>query len=631
MTVVNTYYFDGSGGVSNEWTEWKLPTSLNSFWNEGWSNASNAFLKDGSFATESNSGSASWAVLNDDPAEGGGASFTPSSTLTEITRTDSDPYSTFTSTANLKENLIAAVTADTMIALDGYDFSEVPDTATVHTIEIRIRHFQDDGVLHLDCIEARLNYSVDGISDPDNVWSDPSNAFDGDSGTFAQISTTGSDTSNYLEGIGTTAPESGADITQVRARVITEFQTGTWRTFTEPTGGWDWDIISSLKTRAWYETGEIDIIVAYIYDGDTQLAPETFDPIAAGNINPKLATIELEVTSEETVGDTHQQDVSDSLEVVDEASRVITKHLIDTVEASDDFSRTLQAERTFDDSVEITDELDAEQIGAITEDITTGGGLMLGGISLGSLSPAQTFFETLQIQEEWENDHADFLAVHDDLFQRLIKGVNDSIEIDDDIGRTAGFERAFDDEVEVSDILGKNMAKSASDGLSLDDTLAKQVEKAHSDSIELEDTVSKAVERVLSDQVDIVDDFTKFTGYLRKLEDTVEVSDELHATTEVTHRVGNADILAVTDEVSRKIIKHIDDSVVISDTINARIIWISDPARPRSVYAISPKGDKQTFAPGTDPASGNFSPSPRREVTDWTVSDDPSQGNWNGA
>jgi hypothetical protein len=56
-----------------------------------------------------------------------------------------------------------------------------------------------------------------GISDPNGVWANDANAFDGNTGTSASSSTTGS--TNYLEGDGTNASSITDTILAVRFRV----------------------------------------------------------------------------------------------------------------------------------------------------------------------------------------------------------------------------------------------------------------------------------------------------------------------------------------------------------------------------------------------------------------------------
>ena len=121
--------------------------------------------------------------------------------------------------------------------------------------------------------------SISGPNDPDNVWSNDGNAFDGSTSTSASTTTSGSTSSNYLEGKGTNAPLNSSYVTQVRARIFggqdmtqnanifanisydsTSLGTAEWNeggvedygdyTVLEiPSGGWSWEIIQELNTR----------------------------------------------------------------------------------------------------------------------------------------------------------------------------------------------------------------------------------------------------------------------------------------------------------------------------------------------------------------------------------------------
>ena len=87
-----------------------------------------------------------------------------------------------------------------------------------------------------------------GITDPDSAWTNEAYVFDGNPDT-STYGTSGSSSSNYLLGKGTTAPSSGGIITQVRAKIIGT--NTTWVTLDEPTGGWTWGAVSELEVRVW--------------------------------------------------------------------------------------------------------------------------------------------------------------------------------------------------------------------------------------------------------------------------------------------------------------------------------------------------------------------------------------------
>jgi hypothetical protein len=124
-----------------------------------------------------------------------------------------------------------------------------------------------------------------GPTDPNGVWADDSNAFNGSTSNYAYTATNGSSSSNYLEAEGTNAPVSGSTITSVSVRiygatsgsgqaiVVAEVYTdgqgqylgsidvdglakwsGYWSLST-PTGGWTWEKVQSLETIIYGEGG----------------------------------------------------------------------------------------------------------------------------------------------------------------------------------------------------------------------------------------------------------------------------------------------------------------------------------------------------------------------------------------
>ena len=126
--------------------------------------------------------------------------------------------------------------------------------------------------------------SISGPTDPNNVWSSESNAFNGNTSTDSFNSTNGSTSSNYLQGVGTTAYIDGGTIVQVRARVhgssnnaptvhasiATDSshseilgeatvsgvgnQWGSFTTLSAPTGGWTWEALRELAVRIYSTT-----------------------------------------------------------------------------------------------------------------------------------------------------------------------------------------------------------------------------------------------------------------------------------------------------------------------------------------------------------------------------------------
>lgn len=116
----------------------------------------------------------------------------------------------------------------------------------------------------------------DGVQDPDNVWENEPNAYDGNESTYAEYGGlyVASESSYYLHIQGTNAPSSGNNITQVRARLkgfssqgmqaiiytdglgqtlgttpLTYSDWSSYTTLTTPTGGWTWAKVQDLEAR----------------------------------------------------------------------------------------------------------------------------------------------------------------------------------------------------------------------------------------------------------------------------------------------------------------------------------------------------------------------------------------------
>lgn len=148
-----------------------------------------------------------------------------------------------------------------------------------------------------------FNASLSGPSDPNAIWTNDANAFDGSVTTFASIPTganAGSTSSKYLGGGGTNAPSTGTDpISQVRVRywalsggdptsvnVATAGQAenlgttpaasgtgayGSYATLTAPAAGWSWSALNALEARM-------------------------FKTSNTASSNPGISRVELEVT-----------------------------------------------------------------------------------------------------------------------------------------------------------------------------------------------------------------------------------------------------------------------------------------------------------------------------------------------
>ena len=132
----------------------------------------------------------------------------------------------------------------------------------------------------------------DGTNDSGGVWTNDANAFDGNTATFATTSTTGTSSSNFLQGDGTTASAaSTGSVTSVRARIFsygnvslaqridaeiftdglgeslgTIFGTNSggnawseYTTLSTPAGGWTWTKVNLLEIKLSKKNGS-DVI-----------------------------------------------------------------------------------------------------------------------------------------------------------------------------------------------------------------------------------------------------------------------------------------------------------------------------------------------------------------------------------
>lgn len=129
-------------------------------------------------------------------------------------------------------------------------------------------------------------YYFDGsdaaVTDPNSVWTGDSNAFNGSTSDYANTSSSGSTSSNYLLAGGTNAPANGGTITRVQARIYAQtavagtvtaaiyqydlYQVlgyatktgavgwGSYVTLSKPTGGWTWEYLQSLQTKIYYNS-----------------------------------------------------------------------------------------------------------------------------------------------------------------------------------------------------------------------------------------------------------------------------------------------------------------------------------------------------------------------------------------
>jgi hypothetical protein len=188
------------------------------------------------------------------------------------------------------------------------DTGSVPETVVVTGEEATAS--VAEGVVESYYFDA----SVSGPTDAQAVWTNDSNVFDGSliSGD-SYTSSLGSDSNNALLGAGTTAPTSGLDITQVRARVYGYRTTsnilnaavytaskgellgtpvndtnpadwGNYVTLSTPTGGWTWTKASQLEVYL-YNTVQASIVFTRQVDLEVTSGTEDVAVTAEANVS----------------------------------------------------------------------------------------------------------------------------------------------------------------------------------------------------------------------------------------------------------------------------------------------------------------------------------------------------------
>jgi len=159
--------------------------------------------------------------------------------------------------------------------------------------------------VYFDCSDG-------GPSDPDGVWTNDSNAFNGSLSNAATSSADGTTSVGYLKGDGTNATDLGGTITQVRARhydsngssssglarqayIYTDGLAeslgntsrdaastagySSYTTLSTPSGGWTWSKIQALETKI--ISSGADTVTASIYIVELEV---TYTPPTGGTL-----------------------------------------------------------------------------------------------------------------------------------------------------------------------------------------------------------------------------------------------------------------------------------------------------------------------------------------------------------
>ena len=142
-------------------------------------------------------------------------------------------------------------------------------------------------------------YYFDGsdaaASDPGGVWTNETNADDGDVSTTATTTTTGTESSNYIQIEGTNAASSGLPISRVDLRISwgSLGNHSNYISLMVPSGGWTWAKVQALETRIWYLKGERTQAAIYL-DG-TAGGAELGMVQSGGSATGTISAVELKV------------------------------------------------------------------------------------------------------------------------------------------------------------------------------------------------------------------------------------------------------------------------------------------------------------------------------------------------
>jgi hypothetical protein len=154
-------------------------------------------------------------------------------------------------------------------------------------------------------VATETTYHFDGTtSDPNSVWTNESNAADGSNSTFAAgTDNAGSNSQDYLEIAGTSAPASGDEILEVRARIsggVGSLEgTSFWTTLTAPSGGWTYSALQNLEARCYFASFELDLKVEATIStsGQGEQLGVCFEPTSFGTSDLRVYSVELEVVT----------------------------------------------------------------------------------------------------------------------------------------------------------------------------------------------------------------------------------------------------------------------------------------------------------------------------------------------
>jgi hypothetical protein len=151
-------------------------------------------------------------------------------------------------------------------------------------------------------VATTTTYYMDGsdvaANDPNAVWTNETNADDGDTGTDASTTDSHTITDGNLDIEGTNAPASGGTITNVRARTHDGTNYSNYQILDIPSGGWTWAKVQALESVSYYTAIQME---TYIFedgaDRSTGANSLNSSNVISDTGNTILSIVEIEVTS----------------------------------------------------------------------------------------------------------------------------------------------------------------------------------------------------------------------------------------------------------------------------------------------------------------------------------------------
>lgn len=165
----------------------------------------------------------------------------------------------------------------------------------------------------------------------------------------------------------------------------------------------------------------------------------------------------------------------------------------------------------------------------------------------------------------FERSVADNVSFSDSLTKAIAHRVADSIDVSDDLVKAIGV-NLDDDVVTVVDILSKAIGVNKNDDISVEDFFSRLVDwaRAINDNIDVTDAIGKAVQSSISDSIEVTDATGK-TITLNK-SDAVSVAIAINAS-----RIVLRGIIVNESQKNRTIVDKTDDRTIDDETDNRSV------------------------------------------------------------